>query len=101
MKHPLSYALPPLARWLDIPAEPLPGDYFMPRVQTPGFGASERFVVSPGRESEGILHMPGGQSAHPLSPYHSAGHQAWIRGEPSPFLAGRAAHTLSLEPAPR
>ena len=28
----------------------------------PTFGASERFGVSPGREAEGYLHMPGGQS---------------------------------------
>jgi penicillin amidase len=32
-------------------------------------GASERFVVSPGREAEGIFHMPAGRSGHPLSPY--------------------------------
>jgi penicillin G amidase len=70
----------------------------MPRVQSPSFGASERFVVSPGREAEGIFHMPGGQSAHPLSPFFRAGHQAWVRGEATPFLPGPAVHRLTLQP---
>ncbi|HOW90923.1 MAG TPA: NAD-dependent epimerase/dehydratase family protein, partial [Anaerolineaceae bacterium] len=43
-------------------------------------GASERLVVSPGAESEGILQTPAGQSGHPLSPYYQAGHEAWLRG---------------------
>jgi penicillin amidase len=42
--------------------------------------------VSPGREAAGYLHMPGGQSGHPLSPFYRAGHDAWVRGEPTPFL---------------
>ena len=99
IKHPFSLAFPWLGRWLDLPADPLPGDNDMPRVQSPTHGASERFVVSPGREDEGIFHMPGGQSGHPLSPYYRAGHAAWVRGEPTPFLPGRPAHTLTLQPA--
>ncbi len=97
--HPLALALPAwLTGWLNLPAEPLPGDVDMPRVQAPSFGASERFVVAPGRESEGLFHMPGGQSGHPLSPFYRAGHEAWVRGEPTPFLPGAAAHTLILAP---
>jgi penicillin amidase len=42
--------------------------------------------------------MPGGQSAHPLSPFYRAGHQAWVRGEPTPFLPGPTQHTLTLQP---
>ena len=49
----------------------------MPRVQSPTSGASERFAVSPGREESGYLHMPGGQSGHPLSPHYDDGHQDW------------------------
>jgi len=98
IQHPLSVALPALARLLDMPAEPLPGDWSVPRVQSPGFGASERFVVSPGREAEGYFHMPGGQSGHPLSPFYRAGHAAWARGEATPFLPGEAAHVLALVP---
>lgn len=101
IQHPLSAALPFLSPWLDMPAEPLPGDWSMPRVQSPEFGASERFGVSPGLEREGYLHMPGGQSGHPLSPFYRAGHEAWVRGEPTPFLPGTARHVLRLVPDER
>ena len=97
--HPLSRAIPLASRLLDMPAEPLPGDDHMPRFQAPSAGASERLVVSPGREAEGIFEMPGGQSGHPLSPFYRAGHQAWARGEPTPFLPGSARHVLTLAPA--
>ncbi len=72
--------------------------WHMPRVQSTGFGASERMVVSPGRESAGIFHMPGGQSGHPLSPYYSKGSRAWASGEATAFLPGPAVHTLTLLP---
>jgi penicillin amidase len=101
IRHPISGALPLLGKFLDMPAEPLPGDWSMPRVQSPGFGASERFAVAPGREAEGYFHMPGGQSGHPLSPFFRAGHAAWARGEATPFLPGKAAHELRLSPAAR
>jgi len=42
------------------------------------------------------VHMPGGQSGHPLSPFYRAGHEAWARGEASPFLPGPAVHTLTF-----
>jgi len=97
--HPLSRFFPgPLGRWLNMPADPLAGDNNVPRVVKPTAGASERFVVSPGREAEGIFHMPGGQSGHPLSPFYRAGHDAWVKGEATAFLPGPAAHTLTLTP---
>ncbi len=97
--HPLSSALPePAQRWLCMPADALPGDTHMPRVQGPAFGASQRMVVSPGREAEGIIHMPGGQSGHPLSPFWGAGHDDWVHGRPTPFLPGKAEHALVLAP---
>jgi penicillin amidase len=98
IRHPFSSSFPWLARWLNMPPDRLPGDSDMPRVQSPGHGASERLVVSPGRENEGIFHMPGGQSGHPMSPFYRAGHEAWVRGEPTPFLPGKTAHTLTLQP---
>jgi penicillin amidase len=98
IRHPFSASFPWLGTWLDLPADPLPGDNDMPRVQSPTSGASERFVVSPGHEAEGIFHMPGGQSGHPLSPYFRAGHAAWVRGEPTPFLPGKPEHTIVLRP---
>ena len=96
--HPMADALPLVGRFLRMPADPLPGDAPMPRVQRSNFGASERFVVSPGHEEQGILHMPGGQAGHPLSPYWGAGHDAWVEGRPLLFLPGRARWTLRLIP---
>jgi penicillin amidase len=100
IQHPLSLAVPQLSSYLDAPREPLPGDSNMPRVQSPSFGASERFVVAPGAEEAGIFHMPGGQTGHPMSPYHLAGHASWARGEASPMLPGATEWTLNLTPDP-
>lgn len=99
MRHPLSRAMPFVSGLLDMPARALPGDANMPRVQSPRQGASERLVVSPGRENEGYFQMPGGQSSHPLSPFHAAGHEAWMSGEPRPLLPGPAEYSLTLSPA--
>ncbi len=98
IQHPISHALPLLSRFLDMPPLELPGDHDMPRVQDGSFGASERFAVSPGHESEGYFHMPGGQSGHPLSPYYRAGFREWAQGQPLPFLPGAPDHTLTLRP---
>ena len=98
IRHPLSPAVPWLSGLLDMPTEEIPGDRDMPRVQGQTYGASERFAVSPGREAEGYLHMPGGQSGHPLSPYYRDGFDEWARGEPLPFLPGAAQHTVTLMP---
>jgi penicillin amidase len=98
IRHPISEAVPLLGRFLDMPADSLPGDWSMPRVQSSRFGASERFAVSPGREAEGYFHMPGGQSGHPLSPFYRAGHRAWVKGEATPFLPGDPAYRLVLQP---
>jgi penicillin amidase len=97
--HPLANAIPLVGRrMLCMPADQLPGDSAMPRVQGPRFGASERMVVSPGHEEDGIIHMPGGQSGHFLSPFWGAGHDDWVRGRPTPFLPGKTEHTLRLTP---
>jgi len=97
--HPLAAALPQLTeRFLCMPFMALPGDADMPRVQGPAFGASERMVVSPGHEADGLTHMPGGQSGHPLSPFWGAGHTAWAKGQPTPFLPGQPLHRLQLQP---
>ncbi|AHX14190.1 peptidase S45 [Dyella jiangningensis] len=100
IRNPLSRALPSfLGRALDMPDEPVAGDHNMPRVVSPGFGASERLDVMPGHEAQSILHMPGGQSGHPLSPYHGAGEEDWVNGRPTPLLPGPDQHTLTLMPA--
>jgi penicillin amidase len=87
-----------LGNWLDLPAVPLPGDVFIPRRQTVLSGPSERFAVAPGREAEGYFHMPGGQSGHPLAPFYRKGHEAWVHGDPLPFLPGAAEYSLKLVP---
>ena len=97
-RHPLSDAVPFISRWLDMPVAALPGDFYTPRMHSGAQGASERMVVSPGREADGIMHMPTGQSGHPLSPFYANSHAAWVAGEPTPFLPGPVAHTLTLTP---
>jgi penicillin G amidase len=81
-----------------MPADQLAGGGDMPRVQAPSFGESERMVVSPGHEADGIIHMPGGQSGNPLSPFWGAGHEDWVQGRPTPFLPGKTEYTLTLKP---
>ena len=98
IRHPLAGVLGLLRPWLTIRGGPLPGGDHMPRIQQPDYGASERFAVAPGDEANGYFHMPGGQSGHPLSPFFAAGHEAWARGEPLPFLPGPALHRLTLAP---
>ena len=98
VRHPLSGALPVLAPLLDMPVVELAGDHDMPRVQDGPFGASERFAVTPGLESQGYLDIAGGQSGHPLSPYYRAGFQEWAEGTPVAFLPGTSAHRLLLTP---
>jgi len=98
IRHPLSAALPFAGRWLNMKPRPLPGDGDMPRLQGPAFGASERIVVSPGKEEAGYFHMPAGQSGHPLSPHYGDGHEAWEEGRPAPFLPGKAETVLKLVP---
>ena len=44
------------------------------------------------------MHMPTGQSGHPLSPFYSNSHTAWVNGEATPFLPGPAIYTLNLTP---
>jgi penicillin amidase len=97
IQHPLSGAIPVLSRLLDMPEVLLPGDHDMPRVQDGPIGASERFAVSPGHEDQGYIHMPGGQSGHPLSPYYRAGFMDWARGIATPFLPGASQHRLTLQ----
>ena len=75
------------------------GDNNVPRAQGRTYGASQRFAVEPGNEAKGLMHMPTGQSGHPLSDYYRSGHDAWAKGEKSPFLPGATRYLLTLEPA--
>ncbi len=96
IKHPLSRAVPILSGWLDMPADQMSGDSNMPKALGPAFGASERFAVSPGDERNAYLHMPAGQSGHPMSDFYRAGHDDWVQARATPFLPGAAAYSLTL-----
>ncbi|MCK9398152.1 MAG: penicillin acylase family protein, partial [Methylobacter sp.] len=96
--HPFSRALPILSGLLDMPGEALPGCAFCVRAAGPGFGASERLVAAPGHFEDAILHMPGGQSGQPLSPYYRDQQDYWLKGLPMPLTAGKSEHTLLLQP---
>jgi penicillin amidase len=99
MRHPLSADFRLVRMLIDARAAPLSGDLNVPLAQTAGHGPVFRLVVSPGHERDAILHMPGGQAAHPLAPYFFAGHDAWLRGRPTPLLPGSPRYVLSLLPA--
>jgi penicillin amidase len=96
--HPFSKAAPLLEVLLDMPQDELAGCSSCVRAVSPRFGASERLVVSPAHLDEGILHMPGGQSSHPLSPYYRDQQSYWVHGLPISLLAGKSLHTLTLKP---
>lgn len=98
IRHPLSRAIPELSDWLDMPRDALDGDVDLPLAQSPVFGASQRFSVSPGDEANGLMQMPTGQSGHPLSGFYRRGHDDWVHGRPSPFLPGEARYRLTLVP---
>lgn len=96
--HPLGLASRLLGTVLNMPRDPLPGHWSCVRVSARGFGASERMVVSPGREGSAILHMPTGESGHFLSEHYADQEPAWVNGEATPMLAGGAVSVLRLVP---
>lgn len=99
IRHPLSRAIPVLSDFLDMPRDLLSGDSNLPKAQSATFGASERFTVAPGDEANGLMHMPTGQSGHPLSDFYRQGHDDWVQGRATPFLPGETRYSLLLVPA--
>ena len=97
-RHPLAASVPLFGRWLNMPATPVPGDLFTVRLHWGPATSSERMVVSPGREAEGIMHMPTGQSGHPLSPFYANSHDAWVKGAATPLMPGKEEYRLTLMP---
>ncbi len=96
--HALARAVPGLG-WLTNPPDvEIGGDIYVPRVSVPGFGSSERMVVSPGHEDRAIFDMPAGQADNPLSPYYLAGEAAWVAGAATPLLPGAVKWRLRLVP---
>lgn len=98
VRHPFSRSFP-IAGWLlDMPETPGGCNSFCVKVLHGVHGASERMVVSPNHPEDGILHIPGGQSGHPLSAHYRDQEAAWAEGRPLPFLPGPAEHRLRLVP---
>ena len=98
IRHPLAAALPLLGRITDPAEAVIPGDTGTVRAAAPGFGSSERLVVSPGHEAEGLFEMPGGQSGAPLAPYYLAAHEYWVEGRAHPLLPGPTKWRLVIAP---
>jgi penicillin G amidase len=98
MRHPLSGGNALVATLLDMPSIPLSGCAHCVRAASGKHGVTERMAVAPGHDSEGILHMPGGQSGQLFSPHYSDQQRAWVARWPTNFLAGAAMHQLTLKP---
>lgn len=99
VRHPFAGQLGPLARWLELPEAPLAGSTLSLRVAAPAYGAQVRIAVAPAAPADGILELAGGQSGHFLSPQFRDQQQAWLLGEPAPFLAGPTQTRIELVPA--
>lgn len=96
--HPLAKNIPILGSLLNMPDVQGFGDTFMPAVQAPAFGASQRLFVRPGALEDAVLTIPGGQSGHPLSPYYHIGFTDYANHLPTPLLPGKAIYTRRWEP---
>ena len=97
IRHPISQQLPILSDWLDMPVISGFGDSFMPAVQNGNHGASQRFIIAPGRWEDAIMTVPGGQSGHPLSPFYRKGFDDYAKHGKRPLLPGSPVHTLLLK----
>jgi acyl-homoserine lactone acylase PvdQ len=98
-RHPLGRAHPLVGDRFDLPAVPQPGHWGAVRVLAPGFGASARFVASPGHLDDATLETPGGQSGDPRSPHYADAHEEWAEGLMPRLLPDEPVRVLRLEPA--
>jgi penicillin amidase len=96
--HPFARILPLVESYLSAPPDQLPGDSHMPRVSAPDFGQSERLVVEPGKEEDGLFNLPGGESGHPLSPFFLDEFENWAQGKPEMLVPGVPKYGLVLTP---
>lgn len=94
INHPFAAQLPFIGNKLNMPVITGYGDSFMPAVQHPKFGASERFIAQPGQLQRAFLSIPGGQSLHPLSDYYDAGFDDYAKRVQTPLLPQPVIHTL-------
>lgn len=97
IRHPLG-SKPYLAKLLNMSTDHIGGDAWVPKIFYFSLGATQRMVVSPGRENAAHFHMPGGQSGNPLSRNFRSAHPMWLRGEFQPLVPGKSQHRLKLLP---
>ncbi|QQX79071.1 penicillin acylase family protein [Shewanella sp. KX20019] len=98
IQHPFSKQIPILSRLLDMPTMTGFGDSYMPAVQGSSFGASQRFIVQPGDEANGVLSIPGGQSGHPLSDFYRVGFTEYAAQQHTPLLPSKLLHRIEISP---
>ncbi len=98
LAHPLSKGIPFIGSLINMPKEQMSGCGYCVRVIQKNFGASERFVISPGYQQQGFFNMPTGQSGNPLSKYYSDQQHYWSRGIPLPFSSNKSLTSLRLTP---
>lgn len=92
VEHPFAKQIPLVGNLLNMEKVEGFGDTYMPAVQAPSFGASERFFVSPGHLDDAILTLPGGQSGHPLSKFFTAGFNDYATHAATPLLPSEPVH---------
>lgn len=99
VQHPISKALPVLSSLLDMPRFESDGcASICVKVMDMAHGASERLVVSPAHPENGIFHMPGGQSGHPLSEHYRDQQPFWQNGIAAAFSATDKENKLYVLP---
>ena len=92
VEHPFAKQIPLVGNLLNMEKVEGFGDTYMPAVQAPSFGASERFFVSPGHLDDAILTLPGGQNGHPLSDFFTAGFNDYATHAATPLLPSEPIH---------
>jgi len=81
-RHPLGL-VPGLGLLFDPPHVPMPGGSGVPRVSTPSFGQSMRFLLDWGTPEAATLVVPFGVSGHVGSPHRMDQFPFWRGGDPS------------------
>jgi len=97
VNHPIAAQLPLFKNFLNMQAVAGFGDSYMPAVQASSFGASQRLIVRPGNEKNGILTIPGGQSGHPLSAFYNEGFEEYATAQNTPLLPEKIEYKLIFE----
>ena len=96
VEHPFASQIPLIGSMLNMQQVEGFGDTYMPAVQAPSFGASERFFVSPGHLEDAILTLPGGQSGHLLSEFFTAGFNDYATHAATPLLPSEPIHSRTF-----